>query len=48
MGLNLHTQQYVEWKVYNVTSIKNKEKGCGAGSYRDYRSAIFKHLCCIR
>ena len=24
MSLNLHTQQYVEWKVYNVTTIKNK------------------------
>ncbi len=24
MGLNLHTQQYVEWKVYNVTTIKEK------------------------
>lgn len=26
MSLNLHTQQYVEWKVYNVTTIKNKLK----------------------
>lgn len=24
MSLNVHTQQYVEWKVYNVTTIKNK------------------------
>lgn len=24
MSFSLHTQQYVEWKVYNVTTIKNK------------------------